>query len=82
MRRCTHLALNDQGFVFDPTTGDSYVVNSVGLAILELLREGRSDDDVVAHIGERFGVVPNEAERGVCDFLARLRGFRLVTGAA
>ena len=82
MRRCTHLALNHQGFVFDPTTGDSYVANSVGLAILEQLREGRSDVDIVAHVAEHFTVAPSEARRGVCDFLARLRSFGLVEGAA
>ena len=82
MRRCTHLALNDQGFVFDPTTGESYVVNPVGLAILEQLREGRGEGDIVTGIAERFGVDDAEARRGVGDFLARLRSFGLVTGAA
>ncbi len=82
VRRCTHLALNDQGFVFDPTTGDSYVVNPVGLLILEQLRAGESDRAVVAVIEERFGVAPEEARRAADDFIGRLKSFGLEAGAA
>jgi hypothetical protein len=34
------LAISDTGFVFDPRTGHSYTVNSVGLALLRGLKQG------------------------------------------
>ena len=35
-----NLAINHDGFVFDPSTGDSYVMNPTGLAILQGLQDG------------------------------------------
>src|SRR5438067_1185704 len=38
MRSCSHLTLNPEGHVFNPTTGDSFLVNEVGLRILKSLQ--------------------------------------------
>ena len=38
MQRLRSLALNPDGFAFDPTTGESFTLNSTGLALLEALR--------------------------------------------
>ena len=81
MSRCSHLAINDQGFVFDPTTGDSYTVNEVGLLLLEQLRAGKSDDEVVRFVSERFELGLVEARRAIDDFIGQLRTLGLAGGA-
>lgn len=78
MQRLRSLALNPDGFAFDPTTGESFTLNPTGLTLLEGLREGRSPDELAADLADRFEVTPEEAARDVDDFLERLRSFRLV----
>jgi PqqD family protein of HPr-rel-A system len=77
MQRLRSLALNPDGFAFDPTTGESYTLNPTGLVVLEGLREGLTEEEVAARLVERFEVTEEEASRDVDDFLDHLRTFRL-----
>ena len=78
MQRLRSLALNPDGFVFDPTTGESFTMNDTGLAILEGLREGASPMELVGRLTENFEVSEQDATRDVDDFLDHLRALRLV----
>ena len=78
MQRLRSLALNPDGFAFDPTTGESFTLNSTGLALLEALRAGRDPEELAADLAGRFDVTPEDASRDVDDFLERLRSFRLL----
>ena len=78
MERLRSLALNPDGFAFDPTTGESFTLNVTGLAILEALREGVSPIELVSRLTENFQVSDRDASRDVDDFLDHLRTLRLV----
>jgi PqqD family protein of HPr-rel-A system len=78
MQRLRSLALNPDGFAFDPTTGESFTLNPTGLALLEALRAGRDPEELAADLAGRFDVTPEDASRDVDDFLERLRSFRLL----
>ena len=78
MQRLRSLALNPDGFAFDPTTGESFTVNATGLAILEGLREGASPIELVSRLTENFDISEGDASRDVDDFLDHLRALRLV----
>lgn len=78
MQRLRSLALNPDGFAFDPTTGESFTVNAPGLAILEGLREGLAHRELVARLTERFEVGGDDASRDLDDFMDHLRSFRLL----
>ena len=78
MQRLRSLALNPDGFAFDPTTGESFTVNATGLAILEGLREGASPLELVGRLTEDFEISESDATRDVDDFLDHLRTLRLV----
>ncbi len=80
MRSCSKLALNDEGFAFDPTTGDSFTLNETGVVILKRLREGKGNCEIARTLAEEYEVTPEDAESDVADFLARLRSFGLVRG--
>lgn len=78
MSRLRSLAINADGFAFDPTTGDSFVLNPTGLLILNGLRDDLDADAIAARVAERFEVSADEAARDVTDFLDTLRTFRLL----
>ena len=47
MGKLERLAINDEGFIFDPETGNSYTVNKTGLFIIKLLKEGKNEEEIV-----------------------------------
>lgn len=77
MNRLSQLALSDEGFVFDPQTGDSFQVSETGIAVLRALKEGRSDEEVAQQLVANFEVSPEEARRDCTDFRSQLKNFGL-----
>ena len=80
MQPHSRLALNDEGFAFDPTTGDSFMLNETGLVILKGLRERKGNCEIARALAEEYEVTPEDAESDVADFLAHLKSFGLVRG--
>jgi PqqD family protein of HPr-rel-A system len=78
MLRVRSLAINPDGFAFDPTTGESYTLNPTGLALLEALRDGTATEELAALMAERFDAELDEVVRDIDDFLDNLRSFRLI----
>jgi len=73
MDRLKRLALNEEGFAFDPETGQSFVLNQTGLFIIKKLREGLSEEEVIKALTEEFEVDENTARRDFYDFVEQLR---------
>ena len=73
MGKLQKLAISDESFIFDPETGSSFTVNQTGLFILKLLKEGKSQEEIVEALTEEFDVSREEASRDLIDFLEQLR---------
>ncbi|RMH70095.1 MAG: PqqD family protein [Gemmatimonadetes bacterium] len=78
MNRLHQLAINDEGFVFDPTTGESFTTNPTGLTILQGLRAQKSPSQIVEDLCADFEVQPEDAERDINDFIDVLRTHKLI----
>ncbi|MBX6423282.1 HPr-rel-A system PqqD family peptide chaperone [Thermosulfurimonas sp. F29] len=74
------LAVSEEGFVFDPETGNSYTVNETGLRILRHLKEGLPPEKIVAELVKEYEVSPEEAERDLYEFVETLKGLGLWEG--
>ncbi len=72
------LAINNEGFIFDPTTGESYTVNQTGIAVLKVLEEGRSIQEAAVSVAELFDITPEEAEKDIVDFVNHLKALYLL----
>jgi len=77
MRKLSQLAINDEGFIFDPLTGDSFQVSETGLFIIRRLCQEKSDEDIAADLSEEFDVTIEDAQRDVADFRGRLKNLGL-----
>jgi len=80
MERLSQLALNDEGFAFDPSTGDSFLANSSALLIVKQLREGKDMKEVARVLVDKYCVDMEEASRDVADFWLRLKSLNLTEG--
>ncbi len=78
MNKLARLAINDEGFIFDPVTGNSFTTNRVGLWILKQLKEGKEPTQIWQEMTERFEVDPETAERDLTDFIGQLRTYKLL----
>ena len=72
------LAVNKNGFIFDPENGISYTVNETGLFVLQELQSGLSPEEIVNRITEEYEVTEKNAESDVAHFMAMLRALNLV----
>jgi len=72
------LAVNHDGFVFDPSTGDSFVLNQTGLIVLQGLQDGSDEMQIAREVAEQFDVTEEGAQRDVGDFVSRLKTLHLV----
>ncbi|MCB0638885.1 MAG: HPr-rel-A system PqqD family peptide chaperone [Lewinella sp.] len=76
-----NIALSETGFLFHASMGDSYSVNPTGLRIIQLIREGKTVQEVVATLTEEFDVAAEQAEEDVQDFLPYLQQLKILIHA-
>jgi hypothetical protein len=64
----SHLALSDDGFLFDPTSGHTYTLNSVGTFILRKMIEKYSFDQIIEAVIEEYDVSEEILSRDLEQF--------------
>ena len=74
--RSTHN--QDGAIVLDVRQGQMFNLNFVGSRILELLKSGSTESEIVDEIGREFGVGRELAENDVREFLRNLEKCQLV----
>ena len=78
MKLKKNIALSDSGFLFNPSSGDSYSVNPIGLEILRLLQESKSDVEIIQYISSEYMIDKDTIEKDLYDFKNLLNGFKLI----
>lgn len=76
-----NIAISDSGFIFNPSTGDSFSVNPIGLEIIKQLKEDKSGDDIKKHILKTYSVDEATVEKDFYDFLKMLEANKLSAGS-
>ncbi len=77
MRIKKNIALSDSGFIFNPSTGESFSVNPIGAEILTMLKEGKAKDDIKKSILEKYQTDDATFERDFYDFVNILNHYLL-----
>ena len=78
MSRLSKLAVNGEGFVFDPDFGDVFTVNPTGLSILDGMRNNKSPREIAEKLKQEYQVTLEKAEKDIFDFNSQLRVHRLL----
>lgn len=76
------IAISDSGFVFDPTTGESYSLNAIGVEILTLLKEGNDQKEISGYVLQKYEVDADTFENNYYDFINMLTKFNLIDAEA
>ncbi len=78
MKLKSNIATSESGFVFNPTSGDSYSANSVAAEIMLLLKENNSIREINQIMLSRYEVDSSHFEKDLDDFIAQLRDQNLL----
>jgi hypothetical protein len=64
-----NIALSDNGFVFNPSTGDSFTLNNTGKEVLLLIKDGKSIAQITDLLSNKYDVDKISLERYLSDFM-------------
>lgn len=79
MSRLMSLAINDTGFAFDPSAGESFTVNHTAKEIIELIKKGVELEDIVKTISDEYEVPYEEVYTDVLELVEKLRVFGFIS---
>jgi hypothetical protein len=78
MKIKANLAISESGFLFDPSTGESFTFNPTGLEVFNYLREQKNLDEITEIITEKYDVSGHNFERFFLDFSSMLKQYQLL----
>lgn len=73
-----NLAISDSGFLFNPSTGDSFSLNTVGKEILNLLKEGKNQEDIKSEMLSKYQTDEGTFDKDFFDFSNQLRNYKIL----
>jgi len=69
MKLKKNIAISDSGFIFDPASGNSFTTNPIGLEIIDVLKKGGSEKEIVEKITQGYQVDASSFEKDLYDFM-------------
>jgi hypothetical protein len=73
-----NIAISESGFVFDPTSGESFSLNPIAIEILNMLKEGKGRGDIVESVLKKYDIDRDTFENNYFDFAGMLKQFNLL----
>ena len=73
-----NIAISDSGFIFNPSSGDSFSTNQVGLEIIRLLQEGKKKEDIISEVVKKYATDESTLEKDLGDFFLMLSSYQLL----
>lgn len=73
-----NLAISENGFVFNPTTGDSFSVNELGALIINKIKEGKTNDEILEFIIQEYDTEKATIEKDFNEFIKILSNHQLI----
>jgi len=73
-----NIAISETGFIFNPTTGDSFTTNRIGNDIIKLLQTGLEPGDVISTIYEQYSIDQQTLEKDFGDFMYMLKNYQIL----
>ena len=77
MRIRRNIAISDSGFIFNPDTGESFSTNEMAIKLFQMLKEGKTHEEITAEILEHHHVDKQTFEKDYQDFIGMLAQYNL-----
>lgn len=77
MKLKKNVAISDSGFLFNPSTGDSYSVNPIGMEIIAMLHDNKQKEEIKKQVMSNYICDESTFEKDFYDFSLMLRNYKL-----
>lgn len=78
MRLKKNIATSEEGFIFNPRTGDSFSTNEIGTDIISLLKDEKPHHMIIDMICAKYDVDQNQFEKDLDDYLSQLKDYTIL----
>lgn len=72
-----NIAISENGFVFDPNTGESYSLNPIGTEILNLLKDKKGETEIIKILSDKYDSDKLSIEKSLKEFYSFLQSYKL-----
>ena len=72
MKLRKNIAISDSGLVFNPSNGESFTVNPIGVEIINFFKEGKSFDEINTIILSQYSTDKDTFEKDFHEFIGIL----------
>lgn len=73
-----NVSISESGFVFNPTTGETFTVNLIGMEIINLLKVSNTEEDIKKFIIEKYNTDIDTYEKDYYDYIQMLKSCSLI----
>ena len=77
-----NIAISDTGFIFNPSTGESFSVNPIGVDIIKMLKESKTKEEIKDFIIDKFQTDEPTFERDFYDFVNIMNHYHITEADA
>jgi hypothetical protein len=74
----SNLAVSDSGFLFLPSTGETFTLNMPGREIFKMIQSGKEYEELIEYVTGEYDVDNSSAEKDLNDFLGQLKNYNLI----
>ncbi|MBC8052783.1 MAG: PqqD family protein [Sphingobacteriaceae bacterium] len=78
MKLKKNIATSENGFIFNPATGDSFSSNPIAAEILQMMKDGKSSSQIKAELLDKYHVEELQLERDWDDWMSQLKDANLL----
>ncbi|MCB0807394.1 MAG: PqqD family protein [Bacteroidales bacterium] len=73
-----NVAVSESGYIFNPSTGESFSVNPSGIEIFNMVKEQKSYEEISAHFLKKYNTDKDTFEKDYNDFIGMLNHYLLL----
>jgi hypothetical protein len=73
-----NVAISESGYIFNPSTGESYTINPIGIEIFNLLKENKKYEEICKIILAKYNTDEDTFEKDYTDFVGILQQHQLI----
>jgi len=78
MKLKKNIATSEEGFIFNPGTGDSFSTNDLGAEIIRMLKLDKPLNTIIETVCAKYDVDASQFEKDLDDYIAQLREFSIL----
>jgi hypothetical protein len=74
----SNIAVSDSGFLLNPSTGESFSLNPMGVKMIKMMNEGKEFSEIEQEIMKEYDVSSSMFDKDFQDFIGVLKQYNLL----